>query len=381
MNARAELQEERRITITAPTFHADQVRAYLTPGRFKAIRCGRRWGKTSLGLTVACEGACRGESIGWFANEYKFLAESYNQINEILAPVKLRSSQTAGVIRVLGGGRIDFWSLDNPYAGRSRKYHKAIMDEAAFTKPKEMLETWRRSIRPTLLDYRGSALVLSNTNGVDPDNFFWQICNQPQHGFVEYHAPTHRNPYLPAEELEALQRDNHPLVYQQEYLAEFVDWSGVAFFSRDKLLVDGQAVAVPHRVDAVFAVIDTATKTGKEHDGTAVVYCAIHEHSGVAWPLTVLDWDLAQIEGDLLEIWLPTVFQNLESFAKRHNARMGSIGTWIEDKSSGMVLIQHATRHEWPAQAIDSKLTSGRERRAGDLDLRLRLPRGGQAFG
>ena len=37
---------------------------------------------------------------------------------------------------------------------------------------------------------------------------------------------------------EDLRKDNDPLVYAQEYLAEFVDWSGVAFFSREKLLVE-----------------------------------------------------------------------------------------------------------------------------------------------
>jgi len=35
--------------------------------------------------------------------------------------------------------------------------------------------------------------------------------------------------YLPQDELERLQRDNSPEVYRQEYLGEFVDWSGVAF--------------------------------------------------------------------------------------------------------------------------------------------------------
>lgn len=358
-------EEEDVVRVKAPTFHADQVRAFMMPGRFKAVRCGRRWGKTALGLTIACEAACAGESVGWFANEYKFLAETYTQINEILEPVRLRSNQTAGVIRLVSGGRIDFWSLENENAGRSRKYHKVILDEAAFTKPKVMLETWRRSIRPTLLDYRGSALVLSNTNGVDPDNFFWQICNQPQHGFVQYHAPTHRNPYLPAAELVALERDNHPLVFLQEYKAEFVDFSGVAFFSKDKMLVNGEPVAAPPRVDTVFAIVDTAVKTGKENDGTAVIYFALHEHAGLQWKLTILDWETTQIEGDLLQTWLPTVFQNVDALARKHNARMGSIGTYIEDKSTGMVLLQHAARNNWPATAIDSKLTAvGKDERA-----------------
>ena len=54
--------------------------------------------------------------------------------------------------------------------------------------------------------------------------------------------------------LEDLKANNDPLVFAQEYCAEFVDWSGVAFFSREKLLVDDQPVPPPSRCDAVFAV-------------------------------------------------------------------------------------------------------------------------------
>jgi len=40
-------------------------------------------------------------------------------------------------------------------------------------------------------------------------------------------------------------KDNDPLVYQQEYLAEFVNWAGVGFFSPDKWLVDDKPVSAP----------------------------------------------------------------------------------------------------------------------------------------
>jgi len=46
-------------------------------------------------------------------------------------------------------------------------------------------------------DLSGTCLVASNTNGSDPANFLYQICNNPKYGFVEYQAPTHSNPYLP----------------------------------------------------------------------------------------------------------------------------------------------------------------------------------------
>jgi hypothetical protein len=44
------------------------------------------------------------------------------------------------------------------------------------------------------------------------------------------------------------------VVYAQEYLAEFVDWSGVAFFSREKLLADNLSLPVPPWCEGVFAV-------------------------------------------------------------------------------------------------------------------------------
>ena len=345
-----------------PTFHPGQVAAYMLPGRFKAIRCGRRWGKTDYGKTVACDGAIKRQNHGWFTPDYKIQSEAYAEIAEILEPVKKSASEMKGVIRTTTRGRIDFWTLNNRRAGRSRKYHHVIIDEGAFT-DEHMMEIWDKSIMPTLLDYEGKATVLSNTNGTDPANFFWRICNEPEHGFVEYHAPTSQNPYMPPRELERLKQTTHPLVFKQEYEAEFIDWSGVQFFDLQSLLVNGIPVEEFSKCDAVFATIDSATKTGSQHDGTGVIYWALNKNYGT--PLVILDYAITQIEGALLETWLPTVYQNLEMYAAMYGARVGSVGAWIEDKASGTILLQQAHRREWPAIAIDSLLTAmGKDERA-----------------
>jgi phage terminase large subunit-like protein len=152
-------------------------------------------------------------------------------------------------------------------------------------------------------------------------------------------------------------------VWQQEYLAEFIDWSGAAFFSQVSLLVDGRPVAYPAHCDAVFATIDTAVKDGSKHDGTAVTFWARSQFVGI--PLIALDWDIIQIEGSLLEAWLPSVFQRLEQLAVACKARRGSLGAFIEDKNSGTILLQQARRRGWMATAIDSKLTDlGKDARA-----------------
>jgi hypothetical protein len=161
----------------------------------------------------------------------------------------------------------------------------------------------------------------------------------------------------------ALKTDNDPLVYAQEYLAEFVDWSGAAFFSREKLLEQGQPIPYPKSCACVFAVIDTASKTGTDHDATAVTFYA-KGHSKT-FPLMILDWDIVQIEGATLETWLPTVFEKLEELSRRCRAIYGSIGVWIEDKNSGTILLQQALRRQWPARGIESELTAmGKDERA-----------------
>ena len=360
------------ITIELPELHPDQVKAFeiIWSNRYSVVRAGRRWGKTDLGKVIAADGVINGEEIGWFAPDHKTWSEAFTELKELLDPIATRgTSKGAGVIRTKTRGRIDFWTLENQRAGRSRKYRKVIIDEGAFTDNATMMDVWEKSIKPTLVDYAGICIVLSNSNGKDPENFLYRICPQPgelisKYGFAEYHAPTHNNPFLPRAEVDALQANNHPLAYAQEHLAEFVDWSGVAFFERGKLLDNGQPVEDPGHCAAVFAIIDTATKTGTDNDGTGVIYFAIG-NKGTGWPLIILDYELIQIEGSLLETWLPGILANLEDMARKHRARMGSLGAWIEDKSSGMVLLQHALAKKWKARPIDSKLTSlGKDERA-----------------
>jgi hypothetical protein len=373
--------------VTLTPLHAGQVDAYwaLKPHRFKALRSGRRFGKTDFGKTWIAQGLTQGNECAWFAPQHMTWAEVYPEMADIVRPILDTSSKTSGVMRMTNGGRLDFWTLENQIAGRGRRYHRVVIDEAAFTKDGDnkvdgsMMQLWETAIKPTLYDFGGEALVCSNSAGKNSDNFFYNICNDPQYGFGEYHATTMANPVLPkrrqneteaawmrrrGEFLDQLKTGNDPLVYAQEYLAEFVDWAGVGFFARDKLLDNGQPVPYPARCDGVFAVIDTASKTGTEHDATAVTFFARNTFGG-RFPLMILDWDIAQIEGAFLETWLPSVFDRLEELARLCQARHGSLGAFIEDKNSGTILLQQALRRNMPAQAIDSKLTAvGKDERA-----------------
>ena len=229
---------------------------------------------------------------------------------------------------------------------------------------------WYRSVAfPRLMP--GGAVVLTMTRWHE-DDLAGRILNQEAEGGEKWEKLI-----LPA--IDENETPLWPAAYPLETLKNIRstigphDWAslyeqrprpiGGAFFSESDLLVDGEPVPLPGNCDAVFAIMDSATKTGKENDGTAVTFFARNRYGGI--PLIVLDWDIVQIEGAFLETWLPLQFAYLEELAALCNARSGSLGVWIEDKSSGMVLLQQCAEKSLPAQEIDSLLTSvGKKERA-----------------
>ena len=356
------MADTRRVKL--PVLHSGQHALFLQQQRLNAVRCGRRWGKTRFLEWLAARGAGNGQSVGIFAPEHKQLAEPWDHLRDMLDPIIKSANRNDGTIKLMSGGKIDFWTLnDNELAGRGREYNLVLIDEAGFTKSPQMKdEIWFKSIKPTMLTTRGVSWVFSTPNGLDPDNFFYAACQEPDLGFSSFHAPTSTNPYVPLDELERERERNHPMVFQQEFLAEFVDWSNIALFGADKLLVEGLPVQYPTNCDAVYAVLDTAVKGGKQHDGTAVVFFALNEF-GI--PLTILDWDVVQIDGGLLEHWIPSVFSRLEELARGCGARYGSAGVFAEDTATGSILLQQAANRGWAMRPIDSKLVqAGKDERA-----------------
>src|SRR5712672_1924084 len=168
----------REYRLSLGTLHSGQVKALweLRGRRFKALRCGRRFGKTDFAKTWIKEGIVQGQECAWFAPQHKTWSEVYSETASALAGLVEHTSKTAGVMKFKTGGRFDFWSLENSIAGRGRRYHRIVIDEAAFAKDGDnktdgsTMEIWEKSIKPTLYDYGGQALISSNSAGKNPDN-------------------------------------------------------------------------------------------------------------------------------------------------------------------------------------------------------------------
>lgn len=350
--------------ILIPKLHAGQQNIWENRAQLNIVCCGRRFGKTKLMVAIGASSSIQGRKAGLFTPEHKQLAEPYSELEEILNPVVKRKSKTAGEIRLKTKGLIDFWAVnDNDLAGRGREYHVGCMDEAAFGKDKQLLDIWRKSIKPALLTTRGSFWLFSTPNGINQDNFFYQAWHDPELGFKQFHAPTSNNPYVPLDELEKERQSAHPLVWKQEFLAEFVSWDSATFFKLDYFLDNGLPVGYPTKCDAVFAVLDCAAKSGTNNDATGIIYFAVslyHEH-----PLTILDYEMHSIDAAMLEFLAPKVLEKCETFAKECNARNGSMGAMVEDAAGGIVLLQQAKAKGWDMRAIPSALMAkGKDERA-----------------
>jgi phage terminase large subunit-like protein len=130
--------------------HRAQLEVLASAKRFNVLMCGRRWGKTELIKEVLIKPALAGYPTGYFTPSYKLLIEVWDGVLWALGNTVLRSNATERRVELKTGGVIEMWTLDDPDAGRSRKYKAVVIDEAQ--KIDNLLSKWRLAIRPTLLD-------------------------------------------------------------------------------------------------------------------------------------------------------------------------------------------------------------------------------------
>src|SRR5436305_1463744 len=121
----------RTLTLLMPRPHPAQREILAGMRRFNVVDCGRRFGKTVLGESRIIPPALEGYPSGWFAPTYKYLTEVWNDCNRILHDVTASANKQERRLELITGGVIEFWSLEDQDAGRSRKYRRVVIDEAA----------------------------------------------------------------------------------------------------------------------------------------------------------------------------------------------------------------------------------------------------------
>ena len=378
------------VVLPEAALHSSQVEALdlIREHRRVALVCGRRWGKSTILITLAVDAALSGKRVGVFAPTRTLLSPLLMEIAWALRSVPGVSINTVlGEMRLPNGGHVDFWSIDHTQrAGRGRKYHLALIDEAAHDEG-YLKDAFSTAIAPTLLDYAGVIIEASTPNGVSPDNHFWQTAHLAELGFVTHHAPTSANPHLPPEEIKALRATMRPEIASQELDALFVSLEGMSIFPLASLL-DAQHEPVPDDgpIDSIGVAIDSAAgEGGIEHDGTAaVIYGDRLPRIGVdgleGGDVVILDWDIRSLALGSAAAWLRHVNDLYRHWMSKTHPRMGLDGVWIEKPAMGLRLLEVAGEQRIAAQEISTEWVEwGKDGRA--LAVEPHVTKGRVKFG
>src|SRR3990167_4847036 len=168
--------------------------------RFRVLRCGRRFGKTSL---IAEE--VKGYAI-YKSSRIAYLANNYQQARDIAwelfkkelrgAIIDTNEQRLEIKVKTVNGGESTIvlrgWeSVENL---RGQAFDFLCLDEIASMK--NFWVSWHEVLRPTLTDRKGIALFASTPKGF---NHFYDLSNQEltDKEFKSFHFTSWDNPHLP----------------------------------------------------------------------------------------------------------------------------------------------------------------------------------------
>lgn len=207
--------------------HVGQAEVHSHPARFKILSAGRRWGKTRLSVNECLDVASQGGRAWWVSPSYKTSEVGWRPLRRmggVIPGAEIRKVDRQ--VNLPGGGTVTVRSADNPDSLRGEGLDFVVLDECAFMQE----NAWNEALRPALSDQQGGALFISTPKG---HNWFWRLWqrgNDEQESiFQSWTFPTSTNPYIDPGEIEEAKRTLPERIFQQEYLAMFVDDAGGVF--------------------------------------------------------------------------------------------------------------------------------------------------------
>jgi predicted phage terminase large subunit-like protein len=317
----------------------------LSAARFGVLACGRRWGKSTVGISALVEGrgptgrefkgALDGANTWLVCPTYAMAAERWRELKDSLRDAWTDKSEVERRIELPGGGAVTVRSGDDADSLRGSGLDAVVLDECAFMRE----DVWQEAIRPALSDRNGWCLFASTPDG--QANWFFKLWTQAREaaGWERWQEPTSRNPLVPAAELAAARQEIGSFAFSQEYEAQFTAPEGsllrrewLKFYDRTE--GDVYVLGERERVGLVdlrtrFGVVDLAVSLKTTADRT----CALAIGLTPEGRLVVLDalWDRIEV---------PSLRPKLKAFV----ARWGLAVLHVEATAFQLSLVQDLRR-------------------------------------
>lgn len=231
--------------------------------RFRTLFCGRRFGKTYMieYIVTAC---IYGKVVYLFAPEFASVAEIWEKVK---ANIGAAATKIDNNIRVINfhpyisdkgetlHGRFQVIGLHSEAQkdkGRGAAVDIAIYEETQSIDSSILEYHWLNVMRPTLADRKGEAWFV----GTPPNNknhYFAKLycrgaLNNPNAlgddvpmathidpkdevspNYISFRKTAHDNPYIDNAELAEIEKENPAIVFKQEFMAQFVEYSNSPF--------------------------------------------------------------------------------------------------------------------------------------------------------
>jgi hypothetical protein len=245
-----------------------QSEIYLADTRFRVVVAGRRFGKTFLSSIELVTNAIKGKDRHCW-----YVAPTYKAAKEIAWDMLIgcvpreyirKTNETSLTIEFINGSTISLKGAEKPDNLRGRSLDFVVLDEFADMRP----EAWFEVLRPSLSDRQGSALFIGTPKGRNHFYDLWTRGADKEPGWSSYQFTTIDGGNVSESEIEQAKRDLDERTFNQEYQAQFVNYSGIIYynFSRQESVrkVDEVSdilhIGMDFNLDPMSAVV--ATKDG-----------------------------------------------------------------------------------------------------------------------
>lgn len=227
--------DSKKKTFRVPfSFTPSQLKVVNNPARFKIIRAGRKFGKTTMAERIAMNSLGPPRSTVWVISptykQGKLISwEKFKRIIPADAMGK-KPNDTDLIITLKNGSQLFLMGSDEPDSLRGPEPDCAILEEAAYHKE----GVWSKVIRPNLMPKKSPAYFITTPAGY---NWFKDLEDEARRkialGDKEwacFHFSCYDNPHISREEIADARKDcDTEEIWRQEYLAEYESSVGRVF--------------------------------------------------------------------------------------------------------------------------------------------------------
>ena len=208
-----------------------QSKIYQDESRFRVVVAGRRFGKTFLSTVELLTNAVKEHNRNCW-----YVAPTYKAAKEIAWDMLIattpreyiqKTNETSLTIQLINGSTISLKGAEKPDNLRGRSLDFIVLDEFADMRP----EAWYEVLRPSLSDRNGTGLFIGTPKGRNHFYDLWTKGTDQDEDWSAFQFTTIQGEQVTPEEIESAKRDLDERTFNQEYNAQFVNYSGIIYYN------------------------------------------------------------------------------------------------------------------------------------------------------